>query len=427
MNTNRLAYAAAILIIFAIACGGGGDTAAPSPQPGGGASGATPGGTGTSVLGTAETQSGVTTDAATVLLAISEAMAEAGSWQVQAALTVRDTPGQVEPSLTTIIEAARSGPGANIVVTNSSVQSGEIAGTTSSENRVIAGVRYRRDPNSGEWTVSDASGAAPSLTVDAAVVEQMDALTATVIGTELDGEEVFHITGTVPGSDAAVTAEVFAGLQDRLVRMIRLEGTAPTSNFGGLLPDSDEMLPQSVEARYFDYGRAIVVHLPPELDDEEGAESRTYLSTINPFTMELPGGFRSTPRTLLTGESLSGAGGEAMFIVEEYVGPEIDVTGAFEGVGATVENYATRFEAVIALDETANYEIASNEPFTTESGIEARLVRFSHSNGEVQWLHLSYLHGEDVGFGASYGAPAERFAETEEAILAAFRSFDIVE
>lgn len=352
-------------------------------------------------------------------------MTEAGSWQVQAQLTVRETPDAPEPSLVTIIEAARSGPGTNIVVTISNVTSGVISGSTSAENRVVNGKRYRRDPNSGVWTVSDASGDAPGLTVDAAAVGQIDISTATISGTELDGEEVFHVTGTIPGVAAAVKVEVFAGVRDNLVRMIRLEGTAPTANFGGLLPESDEMLPQTVEARYLEYGRSITVHVPPGVEEPEVDGFRTYLSTINPFTMQVPADLRSAPRLELVGETFNGTGGEALFVLEEYVDPGTAFVGDLAGLAPSVETYAKRYETV--LNDEGLYDVGSNESFTTDSGLETRLIRFTQSEGEVLWLHLSYLHGEDVGFGATYGAFAARFAEIEDAILAAFRSFDIVE
>ena len=419
MKPQLIASAAATFILFATACGGDEETE-PIATPVGPDAGVS--------VPTDASPTAVSADPAIVLPAISAAMAEAGSWRVQGRLTVRDTPDAPEdqgPSLITIIEAARAGPGASIVVTISTVQSGLISGSTSAENRIVGGKRYRRDPNSGEWTVSDASGESPGLTVDAAVVGQIDVSTASVSDAMLDGEAVFHVMGTVPGVDAAVTVEVFAGVEDKLVRMIRLEGTAPAANFGGLLPGTEQMLPQSVEARYTEYGRPFVVHVPPGVDEAPDAETRTYLSTINPFTMQVPGALRSAPRMELMGETFNGAGGEALFIVEEYVDPETDVVGELSGKTASVETYAKRFE--IALREDGIYEIASNEAFTTESGLEARLIRFSESDGDVLWAHLSFLHGEDEGFGATYGAFAKRFGEIEDAILAAFRSFDIVE
>ncbi|MCH7642316.1 MAG: hypothetical protein IIC30_03465 [Chloroflexi bacterium] len=418
MKPQLVASTVAIFILLASACGGGGE---PGPD-------ATPASTDSGASAPRDaTPVGVSTDPAIVLPAISAAMAEAGSWLVEARLTVMEAgvPEDEAPALVTIIEAGRAGPGVNIIVTNSTVRSGFISGSTSAENRIIDGKRYRRDPGSGAWTVSDASGDAPSLTVDADVVGQIDVSTASVTGTDLDGEEVFHVTGTVPGVDAAVKVEVFAGVLDNLVRMIRLEGTAPVSNFGGLLPGTDEMLPQTVEARYTEYGRPITVHVPPGIDEAEDIEVRTYLSTINPFTMQIPGELRSAPRTRLMGETFNGPGGEALFIVEEYLDPETDFVGELFGQAVNVQTYARRFE--IALDDDGIYEIASNEAFTTASGLEARLIRFSESDGDVRWLHLVFLHGDDEGFGATYGALAGRFAEIEDAIMAAFRSFDIVE
>ena len=352
-------------------------------------------------------------------------MAEARSWQVQARLTVTDDSDAAQQSLVTTINAARSGPGANIVLTSSDATTGSISGSTSSENRIVDGTRYRRDPNSGKWTISDASEASPGLTVDAAVVEQIDVSTASVGVTELEGEEVYHVTGSVPGVDAAVSVEVFASVQEHLVRKIRLEGSAPPSNFGGLLALSETPLPQIVEAYYLEYGRPIEVHIPPAIEEAENAETRTYLSTINPYTMVVPGSLRDAPRTEFGGEAFSGTGGEVLFIIEEYLEVETAFVGELDGEDPNVETYARRFE--IELEKSDTYEIVSNEPFTTDSGLEARLIRFTESDGDIRWAHLSYLHGDDSGFGATYGAFTGRFDEIKDAIFEAFKSFEIVD
>ena len=365
------------------------------------------------------------TDPAMVLPTISAAMSEVRSWQVEAQLTVDDVTADGEQSLITTIHAARSGLGANIVVTRSNATTGSISGFTSAENRIVDAQRYRRDPNSGIWTVSDAGDEPASLTVDADVVGQIDTSTATVNLTELGGEGVYHVTGTVPGVDAAESVEVFAGINDNLVRMILLEGGAPGSNFGGLLAISERLLPQSVEAHYLEYGRPITVHVPPIIGETDNAETRSYLSTINPFTMAVPGDLRPAPRNELMGETFNGTGGEALFIIEEYLDVEEAFVGELAGADPDAVTYARRFQ--IEIEKSGTYEVLSNEPFTTDSGLQARLILFTEAEGAVKWAHLSYLHGDDFGFGASYGGYTERYDEIEDAIMASFRSFAIVE
>jgi hypothetical protein len=352
-------------------------------------------------------------------------MNAAGSWQVEAQLEVQDVTDDGRQSLVTNIVAARSGPGANIVVTNSSATTGSISGSTSAENRVVDGKRYRRDPNSGEWTVSDAGNDAPGLTVDVDVVGQIEVSTATITITELNGEQVYHLTGTVPGVDAAEMVEVFAGIDDNLVRKILLTGRAPGSNFGGLLTISERLLPQTVEAYYVEYGRPIVIHIPPDIELDGVADTRTYLSTINPFSMVIPGDMNPATRTELIGDRFNGPGGEVLFIIEEYLDVETAYVGELAGKTPNVETYARRFE--IELEKSDIYVLVSNEAFTTESGLEARILRFSESDGAVQWSHLSYFHGDDLGFGATYGAFSTRYEEIEESILEAFRTFVILE
>lgn len=391
-----------------------GTTGSPSPNPTASVE-ATPDGVSTPV----------STDPDVVLPAIAAAMAEAGSWQVQGQLNVVDITDDGEQSLTTTINAARSGPGNNIVVTVSDAITGSISGSTSAENRIVDGKRYRRDPGTGEWTVSDVVDAPASLTVDADVVSQIDASTATVVEAELDGEAVFHVTGTIPDSDAGKAVEIFAGVDDYLVRKMTLEGTAPSSNFGGLLAISERPLPQTVEARYFEYGRPIVIHVPPAVEEVATAETQQYLSTINPLTMGVPANLKVAPRTDLTGESYTGSGGDALFIIEEYLDVAAAFVGELTGKTPDAETYAQRFE--IELAKSATYEVLSNESFTTDSGLVARLIRFSEADGDVQWAHLSYFHADDLGFGATYGAFATRYEVIEDDIMTAFRSFSIAE
>jgi hypothetical protein len=400
------------LVLLLAACGGGGDSDSPA----------------TSTPDTTQqdaTSGPPSTDPEIVLPAIVSAMNAAGSWQVEAQLVIEDVTDDGEQSLITNISAARSGPGANIVVTNSSATTGSISGSTSAENRVVDGQRYRRDPNSGEWTVSDAGDVASGLTIDAGVVGQIEVSTATITITELDGEQVFHVTGTVPGVDAAEAVEVFAGIDDNLVRKIVLAGSAPGSNFGGLLAISERLLPQTVEAYYLEYGRPIVIHIPPDIEKVEDAETNIYLSTINPFSMEIPGNMSQSTRTELIGDRFNGTGGEVLFIIEEFLDVETAYVGELAGKTPDIETYARRFE--IELEASDSYEVVSNEPFTTDSGLDARILRFSESDGAIQWSHLSYFYGDDLGFGATYGAFTARYEEIEESILEAFRTFVILE
>ena len=404
--------AAAGLVLILAACGGGGESDSPV--------------TATSDFAQQDaTRVPPSTDPEIVLPTIVSAMNAAGSWRVEAQLMVQDVTDDGEQSLVTNISAARSGPEENIVVTHSSATTGSISGSTSAENRVVDGARYRRDPNSGEWTVSDTGDAAPGLTIDADVVGQIEVSTATVTITELDGEQVLHVTGTVPGVDAAEAVEVFAGVDDNLVRKILLTGRAPGSNFGGLLSISERLLPQTVEAHYLEYGRPILVHIPPDIDEDGVAETQTYLSTINPFSMDIPGDMSQSTRTELIGDRFNGSGGEVLFIIEEYLDVETVYVGELAGKTPDVETYARRFE--IELEKSDAYDVVSNEAFTTDSGLKARILRFSESDGAVQWSHLSYFHGAELGFGATYGAFSARYEEIEESILEAFRTFVILE
>ncbi|MBT3941613.1 MAG: hypothetical protein HOF43_02695 [Chloroflexi bacterium] len=406
MKLSILSVVTTTLLIALAACGGDDTSSTPTPV-------------------VEPTPVEVSNDPTVVLPAISGAMASAGSWQIQAQLTVEDGSGDTRQSLTTVINGARSGPGSNIVLTSSSAITGSITGSTSSENRIVASTRYRRDPNSGDWSVSNASDATPGLTIDAAAVDQIEASSAEITIENFEGEQVYHVTGSIPGVDAAAKVEVFAGVNDNLVRMIRLEGTALPANFGGLLAISDTPLPQVVEARYLEYGRQISVHVPPGADQAENAEVQTYLSTINPFTMDLPALLSASPRTELGGEAYAGGGGEALFVIEEHLDVETTYVGDLEGVEPSPQSYARRFE--IELENSDIYSIVSNEPFTTDSGLEAHLIQFTEADGAINWLHLSYLHGEDFGFGASYGGFHARFEEIEDDILSTFKSFDIVE
>lgn len=368
--------------------------------------------------------SNISTDPAEVLPAISKSMDSARTWQVQARLTVTDETEVVGQSLISTIDAARSAPDSNIILTSNEVITGSITGSTSSENRVVSGVKYRRDPNSGEWTTSDAKSASPSLTVDAAVVDQLEVSSAELRVEDFDGEKVFHITGTIPGVAAAAGVDIYAGYDDFLVRMIRLEGTAHPENFGGLLTLNDRPLPQIVEARFFNHGRRIAVHIPPSSHESTGTGVQTYLSTINPFKMVLPSALKASPRTELGMEAFKTSGGEALFIVEEDLDVDSAYVGELEGVSPDTNSYARRFE--IDLGVSGQYTVLSNEPYTTDSGLEARLIQFTEAEGDIRWMHLSYLHEEDFGFGASYGSSSDRFGDIEGEILSSFKSFDII-
>jgi len=133
LKNHLLIVATAGLVLILVACDGGGKSEPPA----------------TPTFDSAQqddTRVPPSTDPEIVLPTIVSAMNAAGSWRVEAQLMVEDVTDDGEQSLVTNISAARSGPGENIVVTQSAATTGSISGSTSAENRIVDGTRYRRDP-----------------------------------------------------------------------------------------------------------------------------------------------------------------------------------------------------------------------------------------------------------------------------------------
>ena len=80
--------------------------------------------------------------------------------------------------------------------------------------------------------------------------------------------------------------------------------------------ETTQSITVSVEAFYLEYGRPIVIHIPPDVEIDEVTETRTYQSTINPFSMEIPGDMNQSTRTELMGDRFNGTGGEGLFIID---------------------------------------------------------------------------------------------------------------
>ena len=360
--------------------------------------------------------------ASTVLDAIAAAMAAAGSWQVEGQLGVKETPDADGAVLITSISAAHSAKGDSMLVTTSQVTLGLIQGGAAAESRVVGGTRFRRDPNTGEWSELPAAQARPSLTVDAGVVGRIDAGTARVEVTMLDGERVYHVTGTVPGEAAAETAEVWAATLGFRLRRIALQGTAPVENFGGLLPSLSGDLSQRVEAVYSAFGAPIDVRAPsPEPAPAESSlgPMARYRSPLFPFTMAYPAEWRQEPRVAITAVSFIGPGNSLLSVGEELLPlpTSIDDEPSLDAYVLLVLRH---------LEETVDgFELVSVTPrLVGDRGREARVIELTGEDGSLRWARLVYVHDGLVGFSATYGAAAEQFDGLREMIELSFLSFE---
>ena len=100
--------------------------------------------------------------------------------------------------------------------------------------RMVDGIVYGQDSSAGEWRIADEGAArAHRLSLDGIrelfteIWQDLDPKLLTIELATLNGQPVYHITGSEPKEPPWGHVELWVGLEDLLVRQQLLDGHAP--------------------------------------------------------------------------------------------------------------------------------------------------------------------------------------------------------
>jgi len=237
MNPAVLARCLFFAGLFAISCGGeSAQTATPTPTPDVRAA------VSAAIAATAEASQAETSVSPSsppapklLLRDINAAMATLTSLQLEVTLVAkasRDAEAELFTFIT-ILEGDLKPGGDNRWFLTATVENPEVTETFKLEYRTIEGIVYRSFR--GDWQiVEDSSRDKPASLEAAAGRLRMESLVVEV--DSLNDVPVYVLTGSVPDDPAAELVVLWVGVDDLLIRQMRVQGHRPASVYEGLIP-----------------------------------------------------------------------------------------------------------------------------------------------------------------------------------------------
>ena len=144
------------------------------------------------------------------------------------------------------------------------IESGRFSRTFTTEMREVDGTVYTQNPITKEWEVYEAGD-----TIEADAFGQFESelladLENIVAKTDyLAGEPVYRITGAVADDSRIERGVIWAGIDDLLVRKMRMVGHTPAGEFEDLVPGNFGEMYQSVVVRFSRFGEPLEIVTPP--------------------------------------------------------------------------------------------------------------------------------------------------------------------
>ncbi len=180
-----------------------------------------------------------TQEPAILLERINAAMAALTSLQMDAT-TVAKASRDAKDGLFTLFlhfEGDVKGAGDGQMLATMTIDNPEFTGTLKFDLRKIEGIEYTQDPFTGDWEIGEDSSLSEDegVFIDAAAGRlRMESLEVEV--DSLNAVPVYILTGSVPDDPEAEFAVLWVGVDDLLIRQMRVEGHPPASEYEGSIP-----------------------------------------------------------------------------------------------------------------------------------------------------------------------------------------------
>ncbi len=164
-------------------------------------------------------------------------------------------------SITFVGDSAQNGDSA--MAMTMAVDLGGFAATFTFESREIGGLVYDLNPLTNKWQVSDESSALlPADLAGPAAFDNVQLEGMSVVLDELDGFEVYRVSGTVPDQTDVDTMVLWAGTEDLLIRRFEVSGSMSAAELEGLVPGNGGQLSMSSTITFSEFGEPKVIEVP---------------------------------------------------------------------------------------------------------------------------------------------------------------------
>ena len=204
----------------------------------------------------------VVADPDALLQRINAAMGEIDSVHIEGEASVKESEDADSTLLSFEFEGDSIPGGDSRMLMTLELDLGGFAGRFSFETRKVDGVSYTQDPFTGQWRTEEGDSSLFGLLSDAGGLGDISLENMTVELEVLDGLEVYHITGSVPDEPELDFGVLWVGVDDLLVRKVRVPGHIPAGELEGLVQtDSGEVF-ISTTMTFSRYGEPVAVEAP---------------------------------------------------------------------------------------------------------------------------------------------------------------------
>ena len=220
---------------------------------------------------------------------VNSAMDAVESFHVAGDLLVKATNEAADELIVATFEGVGKSNGDSRVGFVMTIKSNLFSATFTLETREVDGTSYRQNPFTKEWEVDEAGDTTEADPFGPLESDLPDLENMVVETDSLAGEPVYRITGAVPDDPEVEQVVLWVGIDDLLVRQMRMEGNVPAIDFEGLVPDNFDELFMSILISFSKFNEPVEIVAPqvkPKPASTASLSDAVMAETVDPISSE---------------------------------------------------------------------------------------------------------------------------------------------
>ena len=202
-------------------------------------------------------------DADALLASINAAMEAIQALHFTGEVAIKESPEADSALLSITFEGDSAQNGDTAMTMEMAIDLGGFAATFDFETREVGGVTYDLNPLTNGWQIADGSSAPlSSKLAGPAAFDDVQLEGMSVVFDDLDGVEMYRVSGTVPDQADVDTMVLWAGTEDLLVRRFEVVGSMAAAELQGLVPGEAGQLSMASTITFSEFGEPKVIEAP---------------------------------------------------------------------------------------------------------------------------------------------------------------------
>jgi hypothetical protein len=202
-------------------------------------------------------------DADALLASINAAMEAIQAIHFAGELAIKESVDAESTLLSITFEGDSAQNGDTAMKMNMSVDLGGFAANFDFETREVGGVTYDLNPLTNEWQIADESSAPLSSELAGpAAFDNVQLKGMSVVFDDLDGVEMYRVSGTVLDQADVDAMVLWAGIDDLLVRRFEVVGSMSAVELEGLVSGDAGQLSMTSTITFSEFGEPKVIEAP---------------------------------------------------------------------------------------------------------------------------------------------------------------------